>query len=57
MSLIHIFAVNLRFYRTEAGLSQEKLAEWLVCTELTLVRLKENAETSLLKISKTSQMP
>lgn len=27
MSLIHIFAVNLRFYRTEAGLSQEKLAE------------------------------
>ena len=27
MSLIHILAVNLRFYRTEAGLSQEKLAE------------------------------
>lgn len=27
MSLIHIFAVNLRFYRTEAGLSQEKIAE------------------------------
>lgn len=27
MSLIHIFAVNHRFYRTEAGLSQEKLAE------------------------------
>ncbi len=27
MKLIHIFAVNVRFYRLKAGLSQEKLAE------------------------------
>lgn len=27
MSLLHIFAVNLRRYRTERGLSQEKFAD------------------------------
>ncbi|MEA4871883.1 MAG: helix-turn-helix transcriptional regulator [Synergistaceae bacterium] len=27
MSLLHIFAVNLRQYRTERGLSQEKFAD------------------------------
>ena len=27
MKLIHTFAVNVRFYRLKAGLSQEKLAE------------------------------
>lgn len=27
MNLLHIFADNVRYYRTEAGISQEKLAE------------------------------
>lgn len=27
MDLLHIFAVNVRNYRSQAGLSQEKLAE------------------------------
>lgn len=27
MNLLHIFACNVKFYRTKLGLSQEKLAE------------------------------